>query len=489
MDDLKEFIEKEAKDPEKTLQYLEELRQVLHKHIKPKGIQPPAKGAPTTKIITQKIPSEVEEAFRTLNGLDINIKLETGDVEERKSKIFSWLVKNGLIEVGEENGKPVVKASDKLREILGKQNPKAVAAMIKWAAEEEGTTLEHVEPVAKVLAALEEFRQISKKKDPALAKALEKAMKSKHTIREIYYMLQGVHTPEELSQKWSEKFGTISLVQMFERYPELAKATLDGIENAKENFPPVPAEWAKLIDALERGELSADELRRRAGIERMFFSALESLAIRGLPEDGKDVVNIIDEILDRSAKMLPWAGDVPKDLRTETEELSLMLALMKDGNFVERLEAELAPIIEKIPESRKVGLFRRESPRRKVEDFVGLLMEGEIGEERAEKKARELVEYLGEYIGDEAEGFVERLLLPYRAKRLLNRYGNTEDFLFEYSHGRAARLLIVEAHLAETIEPDALVKPLIGMPSLSGRKRVPPRKLKKTEELLRKILG
>ena len=38
MDDLEEFIKKYAKDPEKAFQYLEELRGVMHKHIKPKGL-------------------------------------------------------------------------------------------------------------------------------------------------------------------------------------------------------------------------------------------------------------------------------------------------------------------------------------------------------------------------------------------------------------------------------------------------------------------
>ena len=41
MDDLEEFIKKYAKDPEKTFQYLEELRRVMHKYIKPKGLRPP----------------------------------------------------------------------------------------------------------------------------------------------------------------------------------------------------------------------------------------------------------------------------------------------------------------------------------------------------------------------------------------------------------------------------------------------------------------
>jgi len=41
MDDLEEFIKKYAKDPEKTFQYLEELRQVMHKYIKPKGLRSP----------------------------------------------------------------------------------------------------------------------------------------------------------------------------------------------------------------------------------------------------------------------------------------------------------------------------------------------------------------------------------------------------------------------------------------------------------------
>ncbi|AHF80573.1 hypothetical protein [Thermococcus paralvinellae] len=383
-----------------------------------------------TKIIKETTPPLQEVALKTLKNLGVDIKLETGDVEERKSKIFSWLVKNELIEVGEENGKPVVKASDKLRKILGTKNSKAVAAMIKWAAEEEGTTLEHVEPVAKVLAALEEFRQISKKKDPALAKALEKAMKSKHTIREIYYMLQGIYTPEELSRKWSEKFGTISLVQMFERYPELAKATLKAMEEMKKKgitAPPVPKYWANLPQKIKDGAAAVKGFEKAlsfATAGRLAFSAFESIAIRGLPESGREIETLLSEILERIPLLAPWVKEIPEQLQKEVKQLARLLALMKDPEYIGVLEAELQPMVEKIPESKKVGLFRRESPRRKVEDFATLLMEGNLSEEEAERKAEELKGYLKAYLSeDEIEALLDGLMLPFRAKKFLKAYG------------------------------------------------------------------
>ncbi|MDI3476283.1 MAG: hypothetical protein PWQ95_2011, partial [Thermococcaceae archaeon] len=59
-------------------------------------------------------------------------------------------------------------------------------------------------------------------------------------------------------------------------------------------------------------------------------------------------------------------------------ELSRVLALMKDSSYIERVEGEVLPLVEKLPESTRVGLFRRESPRKRVEDFAVLLTEGNL---------------------------------------------------------------------------------------------------------------
>jgi hypothetical protein len=52
--DLRKFIEEFAKDPEKTMQYLNELRNVMHKYGGKKGLQPPSSEAQApAKIITK----------------------------------------------------------------------------------------------------------------------------------------------------------------------------------------------------------------------------------------------------------------------------------------------------------------------------------------------------------------------------------------------------------------------------------------------------
>ena len=72
VDDLKEFIERFAKDPEKTLQYLEELRQVLHKYIKPKGIKPPAQRTLLSDLTVEKV--EVLSILQALEFADYSEK-------------------------------------------------------------------------------------------------------------------------------------------------------------------------------------------------------------------------------------------------------------------------------------------------------------------------------------------------------------------------------------------------------------------------------
>ncbi|WP_457750887.1 hypothetical protein [Thermococcus sp.] len=440
--------------------------------------------------ITKKEPSEVEETFKTLKNLGVDLRLETGNVAERKAKIYAWLMQNGLITVEQEGEKVTVKPTEKMHQLLAKHG-KAAGAILKWAAE-EGVSLEHVEPVAKILATLEEFRQIAKKKDPALAKTLEKAMKSKHTTRELLHALTGLLTIEELSEAWRERFG-LSLMELLRGSPELTGAFLEAMENMRElASPSVPVEWLPFLEAAESGE-GLGEALEKATLYRMTFSAYESLAVRGLPGDGREVVRAMEEVLERAKTMVPEVAPF-EGLEREVETLAELVALMKDGSYIEVIEAEVTPMLERVPETRKVGLFRRESPRRKVEDFVAVLMEGNLGEEEAEEKAEELGKYLKSYMGrEEARELVRKLLVPFRARLLLRKHGSAENFLFDYAHAKASRCLHIEAHLAEALRGnlnrDALLGAMAGVPSVLGMERRTLGSFERNRETLEKLLG
>ncbi|GAB6101314.1 hypothetical protein JCM16138_05370 [Thermococcus atlanticus] len=446
------------------------------------------------KIITEREPALEDVAIESLKRMGVDLKLETGNIPERKSKIFSWLVQNGLIRVEEENGKPVVKATEELNRIVGRYG-KATGAMIKWAAE-EGVSKEHVEPVAKILGALEEFRQVAKKEDPALAKALEKAMKSKHTVRELLHVSVGLISVEELSERWKDEFG-LSLIELLGKNPELTRAFIESMENLSELAShEVPVEWVPLLKMLD-GKPPKEELERaleRATLLRMVFSAYESLAIRGLQGNGRDITRGMMDILERAKVMVPSA-DITDEIRAELEVLSKVTALMKDETYIEAIEEEVTQILAKIPETRKIGLFKRESPRRKVEDFVAVLMEGNLSEEEAEERGEELGRYLRNYLDEkEAKELVNNIMIPFRARLLLKRYGTAEDFLFDYAHSKASHLLLLEARLAETlhareIPPDSILRTMAGAPSLLGRKRVTLNGFERNRETLKRLLG
>ncbi|WP_456368284.1 hypothetical protein, partial [Thermococcus sp.] len=140
---------------------------------------------------------------------------------------------------------------------------------------------------------------------------------------------------------------------------------------------------------------------------------------------------------------------------------------------------------------RKVGLFRRDSPRKKVEDFVAVLMSGKLTEEEMEEKAEELKEYLREYLSEEEiTQLIETITLPLKANTLLETYGTAEDFLFAYAHARASRYLTVEGRLMEALKRksyeglhDGLVKALSWIPSLR-RAKVPLKGHEKNRRLL-----
>ncbi|ASJ09481.1 hypothetical protein A3L11_09660 [Thermococcus siculi] len=73
-DDLKEFIEEWAKDPEKTFQYLEELREVLHKHIKKKGLQPVGSTTPEIEDNLSEIRAMLEEVIKRVDEMERRIE-------------------------------------------------------------------------------------------------------------------------------------------------------------------------------------------------------------------------------------------------------------------------------------------------------------------------------------------------------------------------------------------------------------------------------
>jgi len=221
---------------------------------------------------------------------------------------------------------------------------------------------------------------------------------------------------------------------------------------------------------------------------RLFYSALESAAVRGLPERGEEIIELVTGILERVPAFSPYVEEIPGEIERSAKLLAKTLALMKDGSYVEVLEAELAPLLEKVPETKKVGLFKRESPRRKVEDFAALLMEGNLDEDEAERKAGELKEYLKGYLtSEEVRKLVAGLMLPFRARKLLEKHGTAEEFLFEYAHSLASRMLSPEGALAggEMPERDELVRLFAFLPGTEGTVEVPLEKFEENLTLLR----
>ncbi|WP_456368881.1 hypothetical protein [Thermococcus sp.] len=102
VDDLKEFIERFAKDPEKTLQYLEELRQVLHKYIKPKGIKPPAKEPQSARMVNPDLTAEKVEVLSILQALEFADYSEKAK-EKALGKLTSMLEELSKEELTPEN--------------------------------------------------------------------------------------------------------------------------------------------------------------------------------------------------------------------------------------------------------------------------------------------------------------------------------------------------------------------------------------------------
>lgn len=425
------------------------------------------------KIITKTEPSVEEKALQALKSMGIDVKLETGNVAERKAKIFAWLEREGLVEVKEENGKPVVVPTEEFHRMVSRVGPKAAAAMIKWAAE-ENEPLSRALRVAKVLEALD-----------------GKLPEGKGVIRGFNLFTAGLLSLEDLSNLWG-----LNVEELLKSSPEAVKALLEAMDGEL-TVPEVPVEWLPLLERLQDNPTEED-LRKALNVAtagRMAFSALESTAIRGLPENGEEIETLLSGILRKTPELLPFPVEVPEELEEEFGELSRVLALMKDSSYIERVEGEVLPLVEKLPESTRVGLFRRESPRKRVEDFAVLLTEGNLSKEEAEERAGELKDYLKSYLsGEEAEKLVETLLLPFRAKRLRERYGSAEGFLFEYAHARASRYLLAEAYLFEALKGeredlhDALVRVFAGMPSL-GKERVSLKGVERNRRELKGLLG
>ncbi|WP_157255015.1 hypothetical protein [Palaeococcus ferrophilus] len=428
---------------------------------------------PTTKTITKTEPSVEEKALQALKSMGIDVKLEGRETAERKAKIFAWLEREGLVEVEEENGKPVVVPTEEFHRMVSRVGPKAAAAVIKKASE-ENEPLSRALRIAKVLEALD-----------------GKLPEGKGVIRSLNLFTAGLLSLEDLSRLWG-----VDAKELLKSSPGAVKALLEAMEEFELTAPEVPVEWLPILERL-RDNPTEEDLRRAlsmATVGRMTFSALESTAIRGLPERSEEIEALLSGILRKTPELLPFSVEIPGELEEEFRELSRVLALMKDASYLEKIEAEVSPLVEKLPEGR-VGLFRRESPRKRVEDFAVLLTEGSLSEEEAEERAEELKGYLKSYLsGEEAEKLVDTLLLPFRAKRLKERYGSAEGFLFEYAHARASRYLLAEAYVFEALMGemeslhDALVRVLAGVPSL-GREKVSLKGVERNRRELESLLG
>ena len=299
------------------------------------------------------------------------------------------------------------------------------------------------------------------------------------TVLELRLTLAGEMTLEELSKRW-ERYG-FSLLDLLKKEGALKNAFREAIEEFRKagfGVLPVPREVLPLIENPELETVTA---------ARLFYSALESVAVRGLPERGEEIIELVTGILERVPAFSPYVEEIPKELERSAETLAKTLALMKDGSYLETLEAELAPLLEKVPETRKVGLFKRDSPRRKVEDFAALLMEGNLDEDEAERKAGELKEYLKSHLAsEEVEKLVAGLMFPFRARKLLEKHGTAEGFLFEYAHSMASRMLHLEGLLAVGSKPgrDELARLFAFLPGTEGTVEVPLEKLRDNLRLL-----
>jgi len=430
----------------------------------------------STKIITQKIPSEVEETFKTLKNLGVDLKLETGNVAERKAKIYAWMVQNGLIHVEQDGEKVRIVPTEKMHQLIAKHG-KAAGAILKWAAE-EGVGLEHVEPVGKIVSALEELRQIAKKKDPALARTLEKAMKSKHTMKELYYLLQGHYAPEDLSERWSEQFGRVDFYRLFEQYPELAKATLTAMEEMEKKGltePPVPKYWIQLLRDLREGKVDRKKVEEYLAFTtygKHVFNSLHSIAGEELPENGEEVEALIRNVMAHNrgvAEAILARMGVSEEakakgmeyLERNMEQLAQIIAHMKDPDHLDRVEGKIAPILEKLPaEGRRIGLFKREkSPREKVEEFAGqvvnVIRAGAREEDIQElfKQAAKLKEELQKHIGErEADRLVRMITAPAIAemwKRRLDGKDPAKEYVKIVAQDNLHRFIGLEPKLKE----------------------------------------
>ncbi|MDI3476388.1 MAG: hypothetical protein PWQ95_2116, partial [Thermococcaceae archaeon] len=197
-------------------------------------------------------------------------------------------------------------------------------------ASEENEPLSRALRVAKVLEALD-----------------GKLPEGKGVIRGFNLFTAGLLSLEDLSNLWG-----LNVEELLKSSPEAVKALLEAM-NGELTVPEVPVEWLPLLERL-RDNPTEEDLRRALNVAttgRMAFSALESTAIRGLPERGEEIEELLSEILRKTPELLPFPVEVPGELEGEFRELSRVLALMKDSSYIERVEGEVLPLVEKLPES------------------------------------------------------------------------------------------------------------------------------------------
>ena len=85
------------------------------------------------------------------------------------------------------------------------------------------------------------------------------------------------------------------------------------------------------------------------------------------------------------------------------------------------------------------------------------------------------------------------LMLPFRGRKLLEKHGTAEGFLFEYAHAKASRCLLIEAHLAEASDSeslyDTILRTMVNVPSVLGTKRMTLKGFEHNISILRELAG
>jgi len=88
MDDIEEFIKKHASDPEKAFKYLNELRKVMHKHIKPKSLVARRQKVESSLLL------EIQRELQSLREENEKLRREMEGLRKEISELKMLILKN-----------------------------------------------------------------------------------------------------------------------------------------------------------------------------------------------------------------------------------------------------------------------------------------------------------------------------------------------------------------------------------------------------------